>query len=44
MKIKNLFITSLLCLGILTGCANNVNEKAVEEKAPVKTSQSEENE
>ncbi|WP_416335161.1 ABC transporter substrate-binding protein [Anaerococcus sp. DFU013_CI05] len=44
MKIKNLFITSLLCLGILTGCANNANEKAVEEKAPVETSQSEENE
>ncbi len=42
MKIKNLFITGALCLGLLTGCGNNSNvdsNKDTKEETKVETSE-----
>lgn len=41
MQIKNKLLASLLCLGLLTGCGNNADNKPVEEKSPVETSSAE---
>lgn len=41
MQIKNKLLASLLCLGLLTGCGNNADNKPAEEKSPVETSSAE---
>lgn len=39
MKIKNLVLTTLLSLGMLTSCANNDNQKDTKEETKLEESQ-----